>query len=152
MIKTLLDWVRPPPFWQKKSKKISVFSVKEILDSTRPSPFGKTSKKMIFFLLLPLGQEQDLTQRNTQNGGWSLWLTWNETSSVYNSFQFQDHATPLLWRNLLVAQLFLELRIYSSWNVMFLIKFSLGLLVKMEVFISGAWGSTSLGRKSSSQV
>ena len=49
--KTLLDWVRPPPLSAEKSKKISVFSVKEILDSARPPspPFGVFLKKTSIF-------------------------------------------------------------------------------------------------------
>ena len=46
MIKTLLDWVRPPPLLAKKSQ---FFSVNEILDSARPPPVGKTKKKSFFY-------------------------------------------------------------------------------------------------------
>ena len=67
--KTLLDWVRPPPLSAKKSKKISVFSVKEILDSTRSPPplFGQCPKKTSFFRLIaplstPAGPQSDLSK------------------------------------------------------------------------------------------
>ena len=55
LLKTLLDWVRPPPPFGKKSKQISVFSVKEILDSTRPPLSGNVKKKTVFFYCSPYG-------------------------------------------------------------------------------------------------
>ena len=55
MIKTPLDWVRLPPFWQNTKKKTHFFLIRKFrILRDPPPPFWSFSVKKQFFLCLPL--------------------------------------------------------------------------------------------------